>query len=309
MRAHHSWSVSALRAIVCFSLTAALTLSTPARAVASPSAGLSVTDDRGQLIHFDKPPKRIITLLPSLSEMVCELSACDRLVATDRYANWPARVRTLPKVGGIDDTPIETVIALRPDVVLAASSSRAIHRQEELGVQVVALEPKTFADTHRVLLIVATLLGTPDQGALAWQRLQQRIQAAAGRMPAASQRKTVYFEVSDAPHAASTASFVGELLAHLGLVSVVPGSLGPFPQLNPEFVVRAQPDLIMAPIDTLDSMQARPGWSQLVAFQQHRVCGFTTAQFEILVRAGPRLAEAADDISACVARRYADKKQ
>ena len=265
----------------------------------------SVTDDRGQVIHFDKPPQRIITLLPSLSEMICELDACDRLVATDRYANWPVRVRTLPKVGGIDDTPIEAVIALRPDVVVAASSSRAIHRLEELGIRVVALEPKTFGDIHRAFITLATLLGTPDQGAIAWHRLETRMQAAALRIPASAHGKTVYFEVSDAPHAASTASFVGEMLARLGLVSVVPGQLGPFPQLNPEFVVRVQPDLIMAPKESLVSMQARPGWSQLMAFQHAMTCGFTTEQFNILVRAGPRLAEAADDIAQCVTTLYA----
>ena len=90
-------------------------------------------------------------MLPSLTEMVCELGACDRLVGVDDYSNWPAQVRRLPRLGGLEDTNIERVIALKPDLVLLASSSRAVGRLEGLGIKVVTLEPKTLADLRRVL--------------------------------------------------------------------------------------------------------------------------------------------------------------
>ena len=79
-----------------------------------------VTDDRGVTHHWATAPQRVITLLPSLTETVCALEQCARLVGTDRYSNWPALVTTLPTLGGGMDPNIEAIISLKPDVVFTA---------------------------------------------------------------------------------------------------------------------------------------------------------------------------------------------
>ena len=71
------------------------------------------------------PPQRIVSLVPGLTESVCALGACARLVGTDRYSNWPASVAALPKLGGLDDAQVERIAALKPDLVLIAPSARA----------------------------------------------------------------------------------------------------------------------------------------------------------------------------------------
>lgn len=277
-----------------------LTLPTPTRATDSISAGIDLTDDRGQTIHFSRAPLRIVSLLPSLTEAVCEVGACTRLVGTDRYSNWPKSVDSLPKLGGIEDATVERIVALHPDVVLLAQSARAIDRLEELGIPVVALRTNTFADAHRVLNLIAQMVGTPDRGAAAWQNVEARIAAAAARVPEGWRGRRVFFEVSEAPHGASASSFIGELLARLGLANVVPASLGPFPMLSPEYVVRAQPDLVMASTSELAGMASRPGWATLIALKAGHTCGFPAAAYEILIRPGPRLGEAADQIVNCL---------
>ena len=76
--------------------------------------------------------------------------------------------------------------------------------------------------------------------------------------------------------------------------------MGPFPKLNPEFVLRAQPAIVMATARAVAEMPGRPGWSALKALQAGRSCGFAEARYEILVRPGPRLAEAAGLIADCL---------
>ncbi len=100
---------------------------------------VQLTDDRGRQITLAQPPQRIVSLLPSLTESVCALGQCARLVGVDRYSNWPGSIAGLPRVGGGIDPSIEAVVALRPDVVLMATSSRAAARLEALGLKVVAL--------------------------------------------------------------------------------------------------------------------------------------------------------------------------
>lgn len=276
------------------------------RKAQAPSAPLSarpitITDDRGRVVVFQKAPQRIVSLLPSLTETICALGQCHRLVGVDRYSNWPEAVTHLPSMGGGLDPQIEAVLAQRPDVVLLATSARAGDRLEALGVPVVALEPRSHADVQRVLSTVGQLLAVPDAQRV-WREIDASVQAASASIPPSVQGMRVYFEINSVPYAAGASSFIGETLSRLGLQNIVPIALGPFPQLNPEFVVRANPDGIMVGQGSYAGMGQRPGWNALTALQKNRVCVFTPQQSDSLVRAGPRMAEGAQLMAQCVAR-------
>ena len=294
-----------LRHLPRLALAAGLVAALPAQAqpTADGSARtVTVVDDRGRPVSIDQPVRRVVSLLPSLTEGVCALQACDRLVGVDRFSNWPAQVQQLPRLGGLEDTTIERLVALKPDLVLAATSARALARLEGLGIRVLALEPRTLADTRRVLEVLARALGQPGEGERLWARIDQRLTDAAARVPPALRGQKVYFEVSSAPYAAGESSFVGEVLARLQLGNVVPAAMGPFPKLNPEFVVRAQPGIVMASARNLAEMPGRPGWQAITALQSGRSCGFAEARYELLVRPGPRLADAGELIADCLVK-------
>src|SRR5690606_28170748 len=125
------------------------------------------------------------------------------------------------------DPNIEAIVALRPDVVLMATSSRAAARLESLDVRVVALEPKTHADVQRVLGKVGQVLGVADAEQV-WRAIDAGVRAAAQALPPAVRGARVYFEVSSGPFAAGQASFMGETLARLGADNIIPAALGPF---------------------------------------------------------------------------------
>ena len=269
------------------------------------SQAITVQDDRTVEIVFKQAPQRVVSLLPSLTESVCALGQCHRLVGVDRYSNFPEQVKKLPQLGGGLDPNIEAIVALRPDVVLMTPSSKAHTRLTELGLKVLLLEPKNTADAQRSLHTLGTLFNLPpEQGALNVLRsIEQGIQAAAQRVPMSARGSTVYFEAG-APYAAGEASFVGELLQALGLRNIVPASMGAFPALNPEFVVRANPQLIM--VGNIDAKQLtqRPGWAKLDAVAANRVCVFVGDASDVLVRPGPRMAQAAALMADCVVKNH-----
>ena len=266
--------------------------------------GVRLTDDRGRTVQLARTPQRIVSLLPSLAETVCALGECQRLVGVDRYTNWPESVRKLPQVGGGLDPNIEAVVALRPDVVLMATSSRAAARLEALGIPVVALEPKTHADVQRVLGKMGQLLGVQDAQRV-WRATDAGVQAAAQSLPPAARGARVYFEVNPGPYGAGPGSFIGETLTRLGARNILPETLGPFPKLNPEFVVRADPDLIMVGARSVEGLAARPGWNTLRALREQRLCVFSPEESDVLIRPGPRMAEAARLMAACLAEKTA----
>jgi iron complex transport system substrate-binding protein len=269
-----------------------------AAALAQP---IVVRDDRGTEHRFAAPPQRIVTMLPSLTEVVWVLGAGPRLVGVDRYSNWPEPVAALPHLGGMEDAQIEAIAALKPDVVLASTSSRAMERLQALGLRVVRLKSDSHEDLRRTLQLIARLLGTPEAGARVWERLQREIDDAAARVPPALRGQRVYFEIGGGPYAAGPTSFIGEMLTRLGMGNIVPAALGPFPKLNPEFVVRARPDVVMGLRSEQAALTRRPGWSGLAAVRDQRLCSFDAAQYDLLVRPGPRMGQGAALLADCLA--------
>ena len=264
---------------------------------------VTVLDDAQRKVEIAKPPQRIVSLLPSLTETVCALGQCQRLVGVDRYSNWPESVKALPRMGGGIDPNIESIVAQKPDLVLLAGSTRGVERLQSLGVVVLQLEPRTHADAQRVLRTVAEVLGLPRADAdRVWREIDAGVQAAAQSLPAAARQQRVYFEVSPTPYGASESSFIGETLQRMGVRNILPASLGPFPQINPEFVVRAQPDVIMAGDSSRASMLQRPGWPHMRAVREGHLCVFTPEQADVAVRAGPRMAEGARLMAQCLNR-------
>jgi iron complex transport system substrate-binding protein len=215
-------------------------------------------------------------------------------------------VRSLPQVGGGLDPSIEAVVALKPDVVVMATSSRASERLQALGLKVVALEPKTHADVRRVLETMGKLLGVNDAQRV-WRVIDAGVSAAAQSLPPAARSTRVYFEVNSGPYGAGESSFIGETLTRLGVKNILPSSMGPFPKLNPEFVVRANPDIIMVGDYNYIGMEQRPGWSGMRAIREKRVCLFNRDEADMLVRPGPRMADGARLMARCIADKAADK--
>jgi hypothetical protein len=102
----------------------------------------------------------------------------------------------------------------------------------------------------------------------------------------------VYFEASRGPYAAGEKSFIGQTLTRLHLRNVVDARQGPFPRLNPEYVVKLDPDILMAGERAWKTgVPEYPGWAQMRAVKQGAICAFTPEQSDILVRPGPRMAE------------------
>jgi len=264
-------------------------------------AAITVVDDQGAKVTLAAPPQRIVSLLPSLTESVCVLGACGRLVATDRWSNWPESVRRLPKLGGLDDANLELILAQRPDLVLLSSSNRLAARLRALGLTVAELDAEDLPQVQRLLTKVAALLGVPQQAAVQWQVIESDIRKAQAMVPAAARGTRVYFEVSSALYAAGESSYIGQLLTRLGAVNVVSAQWGPFPKLNPEFVVRTQPDLIMLSATEAEGLVRRPGWSQMKAVQRGRICAMPPVDYDVLSRPGPRLGAAAQVLARCLA--------
>jgi iron complex transport system substrate-binding protein len=268
----------------------------------TPQQDIMVRDDAGRKVRLGHPAQRVVTLLPSLTETVCALGACPRLVATDRYSDFPAEVRSLPKVGGLDDGEVEEIVRLRPDVVLLSLSQRITGRLQELGVHYVALDTQTFGHIARSVALVGQVLGLPERAKALNDEIDRSVRAVSesARARRHGAGPSVYVEVDRAPYAAGADSFIGEMLARLGARNIVTPDLGPFPRLNPEYVVRHDPDVIIVTEEELPDFAARPGWSEIRAVKEKRVCSFPPDTRYMIERPGPRVADGMQALETCL---------
>ncbi len=250
-------------------------------------------------------PRRIVSLTPAFTEAVCMLGACGQLVGVDRFSDWPEQVRALPHLGSLDEVSLEALLRLQPDLVLAAPGGRLVPRLRQAGVTVLTLPGDSLEDIRQMMHTLAQRLSSDGQAAGRWwAQVQARVSFHRQRLGlegAGTVRPRVYIEVDEALYAAGPKAYLGQLLEALGAANIVPGTLGAFPRLSPEFILRAQPDLIMQ-MHGGTGLPQRPGWQGLHALQRGRLCQWPLGQVDVLVRPGPRLVQAIDLMAGCLER-------
>ncbi|MFO8151135.1 MAG: ABC transporter substrate-binding protein [Trueperaceae bacterium] len=256
---------------------------------------VTVVDDLGRDVTLAAPPQRIVSLVPSHTETVCALDACDRLVGRDTWSDFPRAVGALPDLGSAFAPDLEAIVALRPDLVLVDEYSGAADVLVPLGLAVYAGTPQRLDELFATVDRLGRLLGAPTEAALLAGRLRGELDGVVA-VVAGLAGPSVFYEVDPSPYSVGPASFIGTLIGLAGGRNVVPDDLGDFPLIDPEFVVAADPQVIVladAPygVDAA-AVAARPGWGTIAAVRDGRVVELTQEQSDVMSRAGPRVGEA-----------------
>lgn len=255
---------------------------------ASATFPIRVKDDLGRSVLLPKEPKRIVTLLPSHTETLFALGVGSRVIGVDDYSDYPSDVLRLPKVGGMYDPRVESVLGLSPDLVLTSDTSPATTTLERAGLAVWSGSPATLDDVYRVARICGDLAGRPEEAATLVRRIRDDVERET-RRAAALPRVRVYYELDATPYAVGPDSFVGALLSRAGGDNVVPRGIGEFPKVSPEVVATADPEVVLGV--ELDALARRPGWDHTTAVRSRRVFSLTPEQRAVVVRPGPRISE------------------
>lgn len=255
-----------------------------------------VLDDLGRAVVLDAPALRVVSMVPSHTETLCALGACDRLVGRDALSDAPAEATPVPAVGTAFAPDLEALVALEPDLVLADAFAGLDEALAPFGIAVYAGTPQRLADLRPYLEDLGVLLGLPSEAAALADELAQGFDEVR-RSVDGLRRPTVFVEIDATPYAAGPGSLVGAIVSIAGGDHVLDASLGAYPLVDPEFVVAADPEVILlldAPYGvTAADVAARPGWGDIRAVREGGVIELTQAETDALSRPGPRLLQAA----------------
>jgi iron complex transport system substrate-binding protein len=259
----------------------------------------TITDKLERTVTIEAEPQRIISMLPSHTETLCAIDACDKLVGVDDFSNYPEQVNGLPKLGGgltgADGGPdVEAIVALQPDLVLVSEYGELAQLLEQAGITVYAGSPTTYEDTFTYFDIIGQLTNRDIEAVLLTDKVQKEIDGIA-KLVSSAEPISVYYEIDATPYSVGPNSFIGVLLAKAGGQTIVTAEQGDFPQLDPEFIISSNPEVIIlsdAPSgESLETLQARAGWETLQAITNNKVFGLTDEQNDVANRPGPRIAE------------------
>lgn len=265
-------------------------------------AGVPFTDDLGRTIHVERPATRVLTLAPSLTEIVYAAGAGHRLVGAGQPDNYPPAVDTLPRYSTYP-LDYEAVAALRPALVLATTqinSPRDAETLAALDIPTAFLSFDSLDDVLRGLRTVGALLGTPAQADAAADSLARAIDALRARTADVAERPRVLFLIGDDPlFSYGSESYIHTLIALAGGESVTADIGTEAPVLSEEFVLAAAPDVIIgawgADYDPAQLLDKHPSWERVPAVREGRIYSLHP---DLVNRPGPRLVEGARQMAA-----------
>jgi iron complex transport system substrate-binding protein len=247
------------------------------------------------------PARRVVSLAPSLTEMVYALGAGGAMVGDTRFCDYPPAAARLPKIGGMEDGSVdyEKVLGLRPDLVIAIDEGQetSIAALRRLGLRVEVIPSQTFDDVFTSAVRLGGLLGRQEAARELTAALRSRVERVRRTVAALpkERRPRVFYQVWDRPlMTASRATLIGRLIELAGGVNIFSDLSGRFVQISPEAVLQRNPQVILAPdhhVGQVDpkSLTRLPGFARLEAVKNGRV---VVLSGDIVSRAGPRIADA-----------------
>ncbi|TDC47374.1 ABC transporter substrate-binding protein [Jiangella ureilytica] len=247
-------------------------------------------------VEITERPQQIVSLSPTATEMLFAIGAGDAIVAADSYSNYPAEAPTTDLSGF--EPNVEAIVGYAPDLVIASSDpGDLVSSLSEVGVPAIILAPAvTIDDTYTQLEQLGAVTGHVGDAAEVAGQMRTDIDELLAEVPADAEPVTYFHELDPNLYTVTSSTFIGALYGMAGFTNVAdeaPDAAGGYPQLSPEFLVTANPDVIFfadggAGGVVAEDIAARPGWDQIAAVQQDRI---VEVDPDIASRWGPRVVD------------------
>lgn len=266
-------------------------------AAASPARAAHVRDARGRDVDVPVPALRIVSLAPSVTEILFALGLGERVVGVTDYCDYPPAAAAKPRIGGFINPSLEAILVQRPDLVIAIADGNRLEDAERLGrlgVPVYAVDARSVDEVLRSIEAIGSITGREAEARAIVAGLERRraaVRAAVGALPPVG----VFVALDRAPlMTAGPGTFIDELLRLAGGRNVAASSPIQYPVFSVERLLAEDPALILdaaevrpiGPAEAVEIWQAIPGAAGLTAVRRGRIHEVVMGSF---FRPGPRI--------------------
>jgi iron complex transport system substrate-binding protein len=262
---------------------------------------LIITDDLGNTIELSEYPHSIVSISPSTTEILFAIGAGEQVVGRDEFSLFPEEALEVENIGSLwEGVPTEAILALEPDLVIAAQivSEENIQVLLDLGLPVYwQANPADFAGLYENLLNIAEITGHTETAQVLVDDLQTRVQAVESAVTAAEETPSVFYELDATdpanPWTTGSGTFIDYILNLAGGLNAAAALQGDYTQISAEELIAVNPDIILL-ADALygvtpESVAERPGWDAIDAVQSDSIYPIDPNMMSV---PGPRLVDA-----------------
>ena len=301
-----SFLALALLVLACAPAPVAPTAPPPAPsappAASAPAASafpFTFKDDASHDVTFERPPQRIVSLSPGHTETLYAIGAGDKVVATDKYSDFPAENKPKATLVTYPKPNVEELVALKPDLIVTLTEGPELIQQvEPRGIKVLQLFPKTLDQSAADVEVLGRVTGNEAKAKQIAGGMRERAAAVAAKTKDAPKVRVLYeLDASEPtqPFVSGPGSFHGSLIPLAGGKNVFDDINGPSGQVSAEQIIARDPEVIVlgdadSPYNaqTPDMVKARAGWQAISAVKNNKI--FPISQ-DVMARPSPRLVE------------------
>lgn len=295
--------------ILVLLLAAILTACAPTAATAVPTeekTPVSFVDGLDRTVVLDEVPQRIVSMAPSITEVLYAVGAGSQMVGRDSFSNYPEEAKVLKEIGGSDGTySYEAIADLKPDLVVAAeiNTPEQVKAIEDLEIKVVYLSnPTTLDELYDMLKNAGMLTGHSADAEALVTSLQARVDAVKEKISQSTDKPVVFYELDGSdpskPWTLGKGTFLDQLIEMAGGVNAGSVMSDAWGQLSLEQILVQNPDLILLGDanygTTAEQVTARTGWQEIKAVKENQVYGFND---DLVSRPGPRMVDGLEELA------------
>ncbi len=251
-----------------------------------------IIDGLGQKHQFEKTPQRIISLAPSLTEIIYALGVENQLVGNTNYCNYPEPAKKITKVGNLISVDFEKILQLKPDLILISTEGNTKEMADKLnsiGIEYFVANPKSFASIKTNVLKIATIFGKEKKAEILIEKWNREIDSVKLVAQKAKPKKAMFLLSIEPLILVGRNTFINEMMEICNLQNIATKAMGTYPTFSREDVLKYNPDYIFvarhAGINFANVNKAYPEWKRLKAVQNDNV---VILDSDLFARPGPR---------------------
>jgi iron complex transport system substrate-binding protein len=257
----------------------------------------TVTDEYDRTIKVPAVPQRIVSLAPSVTEVLFAIGLGDRVAGVTTYCNYPPEANGKERIGDTMRPSLEKIIALKADLVIAVTASQLeqfVGRLDEAGIPVYVSNPRNLDEVLTSIEKIGELTGAPERARALAGALRERAERVSQRLTGAT-RLPVLFVLGTSPLiTVGRGTFIDDLITRAGGRSITSDVAGDYPQFSVESVIARKPEVIF--LQSGDS-DLTPPLKETPASRSGRVVHLDD---DLLLRPGPRVIEALEQMAASI---------
>jgi iron complex transport system substrate-binding protein len=269
---------------------------------------VTITDGSGEKVTIEKEPKKIVSVIPSNTEIAFALGLGDKIVGVSDYDTYPQETKDIEKIGGLEMNT-EKIVSLKPDLVLAHSSNDVeggVKQLKEMGLTVLVVnDAQNFDQVYDSIEMIGKATGESENAAAVVADMQAKLKDVEEKAKAVTvdERKKAFIEVSPVPeiYTPGKNTFMDEMLQIIGADNVA-GDLEGWAKMDEESIVAANPDVIITTHgyrtkEPISEVLKRSGWENVTAIKNKQVYNINS---DLVDHPGPRLVEGVEELGKAI---------